>query len=223
MPKQKDLKRLVRTRMQKTGESYTAARAQLTRRKSSAQPDPAADYAALAGMSDDAVHAKTGRTWTQWVKTLDAIDAHTLSHREIAAHVHDEFGLTGWWSQSVTVGYERIRGRRAIGQRSSGDYGAYKSRTFPVPVEKLHRAFADARTRAKWFGGVSVRVRKSTPPKSLRMTWPDGTSVETWFTDKGGKSQVAVEHCKLKSQDEAARLKVWWAERLDELGRLLAK
>src|SRR5512139_3093289 len=33
MPHHKDLKRLVRSRMQKTGESYTAARAQLTRKQ----------------------------------------------------------------------------------------------------------------------------------------------------------------------------------------------
>src|SRR3954467_11720027 len=32
MPKQKDLKRLVRARMQKTGEAYTAARAQVLRK-----------------------------------------------------------------------------------------------------------------------------------------------------------------------------------------------
>ena len=31
MPRQKDLKRLVRTRMRKTGEAYTAARAQILR------------------------------------------------------------------------------------------------------------------------------------------------------------------------------------------------
>ena len=32
MPRDKDLKRLVRARMTKTGESYTAARAQITRK-----------------------------------------------------------------------------------------------------------------------------------------------------------------------------------------------
>jgi hypothetical protein len=223
MPKQKDLKRIVRTRMQKTGESYTAARAQLTRKPTAPKPSPAPDHALLAGMTDDAVRAKTGKTWSQWVKALDAIDAYTLPHREIAAHVHATYELTAWWSQTVTVGYERIRGLRAIGQRLSGDFGIYKSRTFPVPVETLHRAFADARVRAKWLGGVAVRVQKSTPPKSVRLTWPDGTRVETWFTDKGVKSQVAVQHCKLKSKDEADRLKGWWSERLDALGKVLAK
>ena len=221
MPKQKDLKRLVRTRMQKTGESYTSARAQVTRTQSTSKPP--AEYAALAGMSDDAVRAKTGKTWRQWVKVLDAIDAHTLPHREIAAHVHATYDLTSWWSQTVTVGYERIRGLRETGQRRDGAYETNKSRTFPVAVAKLHRSFADSRVRARWLGDIAVRVRKSTPPRSVRLTWPDGTNVEATFTDKGPKAQVAVQHGKLKSKAEAERLKAWWGERLDALGALLKK
>jgi hypothetical protein len=65
MPKQKDLKRIVRSRMQKTGESYTAARHQILNK---AKPD----YAPLAGMSDAAVTKRTGHDWAYWVRTLDA-------------------------------------------------------------------------------------------------------------------------------------------------------
>ena len=64
MPKQKDLKRLIRTRMKKTGEAYTAARIHLVQK-------PAPDYAAVAGLSDASVTKATGRTWTQWVNLLD--------------------------------------------------------------------------------------------------------------------------------------------------------
>src|SRR5687767_3671097 len=58
MPKQKDLKRVVRSRMQKTGESYTTARVHVLNRKSekavvAEQAKP--DYAAIAGVSDAAV------------------------------------------------------------------------------------------------------------------------------------------------------------------------
>ena len=51
MPKNKDLKRLTRSRMQKTGESYTTARSQLLKKsKSRERTAPAAesDFAALA-------------------------------------------------------------------------------------------------------------------------------------------------------------------------------
>ena len=53
MPRDKDLKRLVRARMKKTGEAYTAARAQVLR-KSPKPATPSPEYAKLAGMADDA-------------------------------------------------------------------------------------------------------------------------------------------------------------------------
>src|SRR5215470_17083547 len=98
MPTHKDFKRLVRGRMQKTGESYTAARAQLLKQKlsasaptASAAPPSPANYAMLAGISDVAVKTKTGCTWERWVKALDRVGAHTWPHREIAKHVQDKY------------------------------------------------------------------------------------------------------------------------------------
>jgi hypothetical protein len=223
MPKQKDLKRLARTRMKKTGESYTAARAQLVRKKTSrSRPADTRQYAELARMSDEAVHAKTGKTWAQWVAALDAIDAQAMPHRDIARHVHETYGIGGWWSQTVTVGYERIRGLRDVGQRRSGEYEANKSRTFPVPVETLYRAFANPRVRSKWLADFTPRVSKASPSKSVRMVWPDGTRVEVYFVAKGGKSQAAVQHRKLPSKAEVARVRAWWAERLEALAETLA-
>jgi len=246
MPKGKDLKRLVRARMQKTGESYTTARAALLRKKRlqtkqiPQQPSPnngrvavgagdepatpirAADFARLAGMSDEAVRAKTGRNWSEWVRVLDAIDAHTLPHRLIAQHLSKVHSVPSWWTQTVTVGYERIRGLRDIGQRRDGAYEANKSRTFPVPLAKLYAAFATAKTRARWLPGVDLTVRKATRQKSMRITWPDGSSVELAFTSKSAsKSHVAVQHGKLATKADIQRMKDFWNARLDALAEFL--
>src|SRR5262249_51166769 len=133
MPKQKDLKRLVRARMQKTGESYTAARRHIIRKAAPTFVEPAKSYAGLAGMSDVSVAKKTGRTWAEWVRLLDKAGAAHKSHREIVEVVSSS-GMPDWWAQMVTVGYERIRGLRARGQRRDGSYEATKSRTFAVPI-----------------------------------------------------------------------------------------
>lgn len=67
MPADKDFKRLVRGGMQKTGESYTTARAHLRKQKPTAAVSPApastADYAKLAGRTDAVLKEKTGCTW----------------------------------------------------------------------------------------------------------------------------------------------------------------
>ncbi len=69
MPRNKDLKRLVRARMKKTGEAYTAARAQITRKSPAKVVAPAdvssatatesvptpkpKEFATLAGLPDE--------------------------------------------------------------------------------------------------------------------------------------------------------------------------
>jgi hypothetical protein len=221
MPKDKDLKRLVRARMAKTGESYTAARAHITGSQNAVKA-PKASWPELAGQRDQVMKEKTGRTWAEWVDALDAVGATEMSHTEIAKHVHEELGVPGWWAQTVTVGYERIRGLRATHQRRDGEFEASKSKTFPVPLSALYRACADERLRDRWLEGVALTVRASTKDKSMRLTWPDATSVELYFTDKGPqKSAVAVMHRKLASADAVAKAKAFWAERLSALAEAL--
>jgi uncharacterized protein YndB with AHSA1/START domain len=230
MPVDKDFKRLVRGRMRKTGESYTAARAILLQKPapSTAAPPrraqgPSPDYARLAGMSDDAIKAKTGCTWARWVAALDYAKADSWSHREIAQYVHDKFKVPDWWTQTVTVGYERIKGLREIGQRRNGSFEATRSKTIPVAVGRLYRAFSDERIRRKWLPDAKLTVRKATPEKYVRITWEDGTSVEVVLTPKGdAKAVAAVSHVKLASRDDVAARKQYWGERLDALAALLA-
>ena len=227
MPTKKDFKRLVRGRMQKTGESYTTARVHLLAKKQPAPARPAptrTDYATLAGMSDAAVKAKTGCNWERWVKALDYAGAHAWPHREIAQYVHDKFKVADWWSQTVTVGYERIKGLRAIGQRRDGGFETNKSKTFGVPLGRLYRAWIDGKTRARWLPGIALSVRTATRNKSMRITWPDQTSVQLGFIGKGArKSQVAVQHGKLADRAAATKMKAFWEERLQALGEVLAR
>ena len=217
MPKRKDLKRRVRARMRKTGESYTAARSHLLHRNSSPLPD---NYLELAGVSDEAVAAKTGRTWPEWIATLDAIDATAMEHAAIARWIHEQTGLD-WWAQTVTVGYERIRGLRDVGQRRGGAYEAGRSRTFPVPVAQLFEAFVDDATRRRWLPD-HLTIRKATPHRTVRITWNDGSDVVAYFTPKGdAKTSVAIQHAKLPSREAADAAKALWSDRLDALAKVL--
>jgi hypothetical protein len=224
MPANKDFKRLVRRRMRKTGESYTAARAQLLTQK---KPSPttrreAPDYAALAGRSDATLKARTGCSWERWVRTLDRVDAHTWTHRDIAKYVQAKYKVTSWWAQTVTVGYERIKGLRAIGQRRDGSFEATKSRTFAVPLSRLYQAVHDGSMRARWLPGVDLTVRGATTGKAIRITWPDRTPVVIGFVSRGtGKSQLAIQHAKLPDRAAVTRLKQFWTERLGALEQML--
>ena len=233
MTRNKDLKRLVRTRMKKTGETYTTARAQITRKSaataktaapsaSTTTPDPK-EYGALAGMSDAVIKKNTGCNWARWVKSLDYHGARQMSHGEIAKLVSEKYKVPSWWTQAVTVGYERIRGLRARGQRRDGTFEATKSRTFNVPVATLFDAWKDPSVRKRWLDEANVKIRTATAPKSIRLGWSDGTIIAVGFTPKGrSKSSVAIQHPKLPDRETADRLKQYWTERFDALSEALA-
>jgi hypothetical protein len=237
MPRNKDLKRLVRARMRKTGEAYTAALAHINKKPKTATVSRVAapratansapksvDYAAVAGMSDEKLKAKTGCTWERWVYALDRRGAEQMSHRDIVALVNTKYKVAPWWSQTVTVGYERIKGLRARGQRRDGTYEASKSRTFNVPVTTLFDAWADSGLRRRWLDGAKVRIRTATAPKSMRLDWDDRAIIAVGFAAKGKlKSSVAVQHDKLPDRETADRLKQYWSDRLDALGEILSE
>ena len=210
MTEQKSLKRRVRSRMEKTGERYTAARAHVL---AAAEP-PAFDAEAIGLVSDSTIASRTGRTWAEWVVVLDAWDATAKTHTEIARHVHEELGVPGWWAQTVTVGYERARGLRALHQRPDG-FSITASKTVAVPVERLFAAITDP----AWPEPDALRPRTAQPGKSARFDWQDtGTRVVCWFEAKGeAKSTVALEHAKLPDAETADEVKRYWRERLAEL------
>ena len=145
-----------------------------------------------------------------------------MNHKTIAGRVRDEFQISAWWAQTVTVAYERIRGLRDVGQRCDGSFQASKSKTVAAPIGKLYRAFSVARTRRRWLPDVELKVRKSTPQKSMRITWEDGTAVDVHFTEKSSrKSQVAIQHRKLASKSDVEARKEYWGERLQALVEVL--
>lgn len=238
MPTNKDFKRVVRARMQKTGESYTAARAQLlrdtpapaakkisTRRTPKTAPPPSvvppAQYADVAGMTDAAVKNATGCTWERWVNALDYRQAYTWSHRDIAKYLREKYKTPSWWTQMVAVGYERIKGLRAQGQQRGGTYNATRSKTVHAPLARLFSAFEDTEQRRLWL--PESHVKRATKNKSMRLVLADGSQVVVGFTSKGeGKSQVALEQTGLSSAEAAAECKSFWSKRLETLSEQLS-
>jgi len=202
MTTQKAFKQRIRTRMEKTGESYTAARAQLL-------PAPEPEYAPQT--SDEAVVRNTGRPYRDWFALLDEWGAAGRPHGEIAAWLSGQFGIPGWWCQNVTVEYERARGLRPPRGDRDGTHSVSASRTVAVPVERLFEAFVD-----RW---PELRRRTARPSRSARFDWEDGgTRVNVGFTAKdAAKSTVAVSHERIADAGTAERLKEMWRGRLTEL------
>lgn len=206
MTKQKTFKHRVRSRMEKTGESYTAARRML-----------------IAGPEESAATEQaTGRSNEQWFALLDEWGAAERTHAEIARWLADQEGVSNWWSQMVTVAYEQARGRRLPHERPDG-FTITASKTVAVPVADLFTAISDDTRRARWLPDAPLRLRTSTAPKSARYDWEDGaTRVNVGFTARSDTtSTIALSHERLPDPDAAEEMKRWWRERLAELKTLL--
>jgi hypothetical protein len=217
MTRQKSFKRLVRAQMEKTDESYTAARTTLL----AAGESKATERPALT-MSDEAIRRRTGRGWEEWFDLLDAWGAADRTHTEIARWVAHEHAIDGWDAQAVTVSYERASGRRAVGEHADG-FSITVSKTVAVPVDRLFEAFVEGAVRERWLPDSELRERKTQKPKSARFDWGDGkTRVNVGFVAKGeDKSTAALEHERLADAEEAERMKAFWRERVAVLKEVL--
>jgi hypothetical protein len=216
MTTQRSFKRLVRTRMEKTGESYTAARARLL-----AGDEP--QRISLA-TSDETIRERTGRGWEEWFDLLDDWGAADKTHREIARWLAGQQGIhpLAWNAQAIAGSYERSRRGRQVGQHEDG-FTVTATKTVAVPVERLYDAFVDASLRAAWLPDGELRERTATKPRSARFDWGgDGTRVHVSFAAKGeAKSTAALSHERLRDGAEAERMKAFWRERVAGLKAVL--
>ena len=168
-------------------------------------------------ISDEALKKKTGRDWQEWFANLDQAGATKLSHKQIVAMVQGQLTLTSWWGQMIAVGYEQERGLRVPHEKPSG-FEISVSKTIKIPIGTAFLLFEDAKIRRRWLQDPAYDVRKATENKSLRITWPDGTSVVVDFYPKSSnKTQIVVQHQKIDGAKAADKMKKYWAEQLERL------
>jgi len=221
MTRQRSFKRLVRARMEKTGESYTSARAQLL-----APEEPAATDSAALATSDEAIRRRTGRGWEEWFDLLDDWGAPDRSHREIARWLAEQQGIDplAWNAQAVANSYELARGLRVVGEHPDG-FTITATKTVAAPVDRLYDAFVDESLRRRWLPDGELRERTASKPKSARFDWGDGaTRVHVTFVAKGdAKSTAALQHVRLADAGEAERMKAFWRERVAAMKELVER
>jgi uncharacterized protein YndB with AHSA1/START domain len=215
MTRQKSFKRLVRARMDKTGESYTAARTVLL-----AATEPNGSEPPPFITSDDTIRQRTGRGWEEWLDLLDEWGAADLSHRDIARRVATELGIEPlvWEAQAVTISFERARGLRVVGQHADG-FSVTAAKTVAVPVDRLYEAFVEEAQRRVWLPDGELRERTATRPRSARFDWGGGeTRVHVTFDAKSDRrSTASLAHSRLPDAAAADRMKAYWRAALTTL------
>lgn len=218
MTTQESFKRRIRARMAKTGERYNAARRALLEQAQRREPTPG--WVSAPGTTDDAVRAATGRGWDEWCAQLDRDGVRDAGHTAIAAHVQAAHGIDSWWSQTVTVGYERIRGLRLPYQNHDGTFTAARSKTVDVDADAVRAMLLDDHDRAALFPAFAVELRSRPTTKALRFAIADTTLEVSLAPTATGRTKVSVAHSRLSTADDVALWRQFWADWIDALDAL---
>lgn len=219
MTRQESFKKRIRERMAKTGERYGAARRVLIEKADDPGRDDAAarPWIAEPETGDDAVLEATGRRWNDWCDVIDAWPGKEDGHTAIATYVQEEHGIPGWWAQTVTVGYERITGRRLPHQRADGTFSAGRSRTVTVDASALREMLLDDADRADLFPGLDTELRSRPTSKNIRLAMGEGTAEIDLAPRDDGRVKVTIAHERLPEYEAVDRWKGFWSGWLDAL------
>jgi hypothetical protein len=164
------------------------------------------------------MHGPTNRTWTEWIRVLDEWGAAGRTHTDIARWLAEQHGVPPWWTQDITVRYEKHIGRRVLGQRGQS-FSATATRTMSAAPEVARAAWTDAEQRARWLPDVQLKMRPNRVDVARRfdVNDDDGRLVVSFDARPNGRTMVAIEHQKLRDADAAKRWTTFWRSRLTEL------
>ncbi len=168
-------------------------------------------------VGDPAVREATGRGWDEWREVIDRWPGHTDGHAAVARYLTEEHGVEGWWAQSVTVGWERITGRRLPQQRLDGTFSANRSRTLAADPVRLRELLLDEAGRAALFPGLQPELRSRPTSKNVRVGLDVGSAEIALAPRDDGRVAVTIQHERLGSPEEVTAWKAYWGAWLEAL------
>jgi hypothetical protein len=238
MTTDKARKRAVRTRMHKTGERYAAAHRHVAPRRPALEPDaappvadamgpssaaPAAEATPLVppgdpGWTDATIVKGTGRDWAHWLALLDDWGAMERTHTEIARWLVSTQDIPGWWAQTVTVGYERARGRRALHQTTRG-FEVSVSKTTRAPLAVVWAALSDPDRRAAWVapGDLEPTTARDGVVARFAVVGTAAIAEVVLEAKAADRTTVTASVRKLADGDDVERQRAIWRDRLRRL------
>lgn len=173
--------------------------------------------------TDEALQKTTGKNWQEWIACLEEWGAKERSYLEISRYLSDEFGLNDWWSQGITVGYERKTVRRSVGKLSAGVFSAGIDTTINASIELTHSTIVDGLLRHQWLDGSVVRLRTSLAPKFARFDDYEAKVIIVFTLTKEGDEncQVQLQADTFTSTEAGEEWKAAWEPRLAQLAQYL--
>lgn len=165
-----------------------------------------------------AIEQATNKTWKEWVKYLESINAKDLPHKEIANHVRQKLTSHesgGWWAQSITVAYEQHIGRRKPGQRNDGTFEVSITKSRQGVIEDALNVWLFLVNGKDEFSGIAITKPPAIKQTPKRRHWScglaDGSRIHAHVSERSpGKVILAITHEKLADQEAMGKWRIYW-------------
>jgi hypothetical protein len=169
-----------------------------------------------SNISEEAVKKATGKNLKEWFSILDKEGAKKLNHTEIARLVYKKYLPTnGWWSQMVTVEYERARGLRKINETSQGFVVAVH-KTVPSTIKALQNGWEEI-LKSKEVAKKKLEKIPSKTKRAMLRYKADVGGVVVYFDERGkDKSRIKVETIRLASSSSVETARRFWKKVLED-------
>lgn len=119
------------------------------------------------------------------------------------------------WSQTITVGFERITGTRLPYQRPDGTFTASKSRVVAVDADWLRSLLTNDGDLADLFPGQRPELVSKPGSKAVRVRIGPGVAMIGLGARPDGRTKVTVGHEELPGFEDVGPWKTYWAQWLD--------
>lgn len=167
--------------------------------------------------SEEAVQKATDKGWDEWFTLMDNEGCLEMNHTEMAKLLRDKLVVSAWWSQTITVAYERERGLRKVHERVDG-FSVGRTRTVDVSRDEVWDTLHDPAFLAEWLPDLEITPTSEKPPQRMLGTLPDGTTLEFALDEKpGDRCMISAAQSKIPDEETAAKMKAAWTTRMDWL------
>jgi hypothetical protein len=167
--------------------------------------------------SDAVIRDNTGHAWQHWRELIDAWPGHVQGHSAVAAWLQQEHDVPGWWAQAITVGWERLTGRRLPHQMADGTFTANRSATITADPLVLGGLLRDEDAHALLFPGLAPQLRSRVTSKSVRIALVSGVAELSLATKDDRRVTLTIAHAKLPGPADVAHWRSFWGEWLATL------
>lgn len=166
----------------------------------------------------ETVLAKTGKTWEEWLKILNDEGAKNMSHKEIASMLSKKYDVEMWWSQGLTVEYERHIGRRVEGQQNTGKYQFSVSKTIHQSRGKVFKSWEKLVSENTKFDKKTYdkpRISSTGRSDYWRSSIDESLLLATITAINSDKASITVTMEDIGSLKKMNRWKLFWRDFLD--------